>query len=120
MSLLPIDFYGDLFTSRRPHPLKCDIYEKDDKYYVLVDLPGFNKNDIKISIKNGYLEINASRKDNCEDKNYLRKERRLMDVSRTFYLGRVDDDNVDASFKDGVLEIVVSKEKENKINIEVK
>ena len=120
MSLLPIDFYGDLFSSRTTHPLKCDIYEKDDKYYVEVDLPGFKKEDIKVSLKNGYLEINASRKDECEDKNYLRKERRLFDISRTFYLGKVDDENVLASYKDGVLEIIVSKQKDNIINIEVK
>ena len=120
MSLLPIDFYGDLFTSRSTHPLKCDIYEKDDKYYVLVDLPGFDKKDIEVSLKSGYLEINASRKEESDDKNYLRRERRLFDVSRTFYLGRVDDENVLASYKDGVLEVVVSKEKDNKINIDVK
>ena len=120
MSLLPIDFYGDLFTSRSTQPLKCDIYEKDDKYFVLADLPGFDKKDIELSLKNGYLEINASKKEDSLDKNYLRKERRLFHVSRTLYLGRVDDENVLASYKDGVLEVVVSKEKDNIINIDVK
>ena len=120
MSLLPIDFYGDLLSNRRENLLKCDIYEKEDKYYVDVDLPGFNKEDIEVSLKNGYLEINASRKDEYEDRKYLRKERRLFDVSRTFYLGRVVDENVLATYKDGVLEVIVSKQKENKINIEVK
>lgn len=120
MSLLPIDFYGDLLTNRYSHPLKCDIYEKDDKYYVVVDLPGFKKEDIKLSIKNGYLEINASRIEEENDKKYLRKERKLYNVSRTFYLGRVDDENVAASYNDGVLEIIVSKEKEMKKNIEIK
>lgn len=120
MSLLPIDFYGDLLSSRNNHQFNCDIYEKDDKYYVEVDLPGFNKEDIKVSLKNGYLEINASRESNFEDRNYLRKERKSYEVSRTFYLGRVDDESVEATYTDGVLELVISKQKENKVNIEIK
>ena len=120
MSLLPIDFYGDLLSSRNNHQFNCDIYEKDDKYYVVVDLPGFKKEDIKLSLKNGYLEINVSRKEEENDKKYLRKERKLYNVSRSFYLGRVDDETVTASYNDGVLEIIVSKEKEMKKNIEIK
>ena len=117
------DFFDDFLPYRRENNMKCDIYEKDNKYYIDMDIPGFNKEDIDISLKNGYLTIKAERKKNVEeendDKTFIRRERSYAKTERSFNLGNVDEDNIDASFKDGVLSIVIPKAEEEKKLIEI-
>ena len=107
------DFFDDFLPMRRENNMKCDIYEKDNKYFIDMDIPGFNKEDIDISLKNGYLTIKAEKKDDVneenDDKTFIRKERSYAKTERSFNLGNVDEDNIDASFKDGVLSIVIPK-----------
>lgn len=117
------DFFDDFLPLRRENNMKCDIYEKDNKYYIEMDIPGFNKEDIDISLKNGYLTIKAEKKnnveDNNEDKTYIRRERSYVKTERSFNLGNVDEDNIDASFKDGVLNIIIPKTEDEKKLIEI-
>ncbi len=117
------DFFDDFLPMRRENNMKCDIYEKDNKYFIDMDIPGFNKEDIDISLKNGYLTIKAEKKDDVneenDDKTFIRKERSYAKTERSFNLGNVDEDNIDASFKDGVLSIVIPKTEEEKKLIEI-
>ena len=73
-------------------------------------------------MRDGYLEISGSKENKEEDKNrkYLRREREFRTFSRTFYLGRVDDNSVEATFKDGVLIVSANKLDNNNKNIEIK
>lgn len=102
---------------------KCDIYEKDGKYHLELDVPGFKKEDINVEFKDGYLSITASSKIENEqkDKNYIRRERKESSMSRQFYLGNVDTETIDAKIVDGVLKISLDKKDiSNKKIIEVK
>lgn len=129
MSFLPSRFYLDNFLDdfvkedKAFGTMKCDIYEKDGKYQVEMDIPGFEKEDITIDCEDGYLTVEASRSFEKEDKNkkYIRRERTYGKVRRQFYVGSVDDENIKAEFKDGVLKVSVPilEEKSNKKRIEI-
>lgn len=118
------DFFDDFFEPALKDQMKCDIYEKDGNYNIVLDAPGFDKDDIKLECDNGYLTISAEKveEDNEEDKNYIRRERHYGKYSRSFYVGDIDTENIDAEFKKGTLKIVVPKieEKPSKKQIEIK
>ena len=107
--------------------MKCDIYEKDNVFYLEMDIPGFDKNDVDIQIDdNDYLTITAEKSTNKEenqDKNYIRKERFYGKYQRSFYIGNIDKDAIEASFENGILKVVMPKKEEEKIltqKIEIK
>ena len=106
--------------------MKCDIYEKDGVYYLEMDIPGFDKKDVNIEVdENDYLTITAekSSEDEDKDKNYIRQERSYGKYQRSFYLGDVDKDNINASFENGILKVTMPKKEEvksSKQTIEIK
>lgn len=130
MSLVPRSYFGDIFDDFMPRVkeehMKCDIYEKDGDYHIEMDVPGFDKKEIKIEAKNDYLTITAEKNNevNEEDKekNYIHRERSYGKYQRSFYLQDLDGDKVSAEFNNGVLKIVVPKKDENedKKYIEIK
>lgn len=110
------DFFRDDFFDRKDRMnfnlMKTDIREDDKSYLLEVDLPGYSKDDIKIDITDGYLTINAKveKEDNEDKKNYVRRERFTGEVSRSFYVGEdIKEDEVKASFKNGILTLEVPK-----------
>ena len=110
------DFFED-FPVVESKCMKTDIKEHDNNYELIVDLPGFSKDNINISIENGYLEISAkttSDKEENEKGKYLRRERFEGEYKRSFYVGdNITEDEIKASFKNGILKINVPKVKEN-------
>lgn len=120
------DSLFDLVPTRMENTMKCDIYEKEGNYHIEMDLPGYKKEDISVEAKDGYLTIRAEKKNEVneedEERNYIRRERTYGSYERTFTLGDLDQNSIDASFSDGTLKIVVPKkeEVENKTYIEIK
>lgn len=121
MDLIPRKFYlddvfDDFLINKKDQNMKCDIYEKDNVYHIEMDVAGFAKEDISIEAKNGYLTIKAEKNNetNEEDssKNYLRRERVYGKYERSFDLGDLDQDKINAQFNNGVLEITVPKKEE--------
>lgn len=114
----------DFFEPSVKNQMKCDVYEKDGDYHIEMDIPGYDKEDINIEVDNGYLTISAETKneENDESKNYIRRERRYGKFSRSFYVGDVEPDSIEAEFKKGTLKITVPKieEKTTKKQIEIK
>ena len=111
------NFLDDIDSKKFDKMMKCDIYEEDNMYHVLVEVPGFKKEDIKIEFENGYLKVIAenSQEEN-EDKKYLRKERTSMTrCERSFYFGELNEDLSKAEFKDGILNISVPKDKSEEV-----
>lgn len=106
----------DFFTKKQNSLMKTDVKEKKDKYEIKIDMPGFEKKDIKLSLKKGYLEISAktSKEDNEEEEKYVRRERFFGECSRSFFVGEdITEEDIDAEFKNGILKIdVPKKEKE--------
>ncbi len=123
------DSFGDLFRipvfSREiSHLMKTDIKEYENGYELEMDLPGYEKKDINIEINNGYLTITANKSENHEDnhKKYIRKERYYGNVSRSFYVGDIKEEDVCAKLENGTLCISFPKEKkvEEKKRIQIK
>ena len=120
MKLIPRDFYlDDIFDDFGPrvparvNDMKCDVYEKDGNYNIEMDIPGYDKKDIKIECEDGLLTISAEKtsehNDESKDKKYIRRERSYGKVSRSFNFSDIDDDAIKAEFKDGILKVVIPK-----------
>ncbi len=113
----------DLFHDEHARGMQCDIYEKDGNCYIEADVPGFSKEDISIELEDGYLTITANKNSDSEnsDVNYIRRERVSKQISRSFYLGTVDESNIKAEFKDGILKLCIPqyRERENKKHITI-
>jgi HSP20 family molecular chaperone IbpA len=119
-----MDFFNDFFDGfvpgfpgRQPnHCMRTDIKEGDQGYTLDIDVPGFAKEDIKISLENGYLTVEASKDESKEKKegHYLRKERTFGSAARSFYVGDdVAEADVKASYDKGVLSLFVPKQGTN-------
>ena len=94
-----------------------DLYEKDDHFIIKAELPGINKDDIKVDLKDRVLTLSGERSfDNeVKEENYYRKERSYGKFQRAFTLpADVDSEKIKAEFKDGVLQIEVPKPQDKK------
>ena len=113
------DFFRDDFFNRKGNNLmKTDIKETNDKYIIEMDLPGYEKENINLSLKDGYLSISAKvqkeENDDNEEK-FVRRERFYGECSRSFYVGdSVTEEDINAEFKNGILKIDVPKKEERK------
>ena len=89
-----------------------DITEKQDRYILKADLPGFHKEDIKITISNNTLTIDAEHKEENkqETDRFVRRERKQGHFSRTFDMQHVASEAITASYINGVLELILPKE----------
>ena len=115
------DFFNDPFFSRKNENrlMKTDIREKEGSYLVDIDLPGYDKSDIKISVDDGYLTINAKKEEKNDEKGedgtFIRRERFSGECSRSFYVGEeIEAEDVKASFKNGILTLDIPKKEEEK------
>ena len=133
------DFFGDfpfyyddramkdaekkLYGHKANHVMKTDIKEMNNGYELIVDLPGFKKDEVHAALENGYLTISAEKgldKDEKEKETgrYIRRERYSGACSRSFYVGKeVHQDDIKAEFKHGILKLFVPK-KEAKSAVE--
>ena len=123
------DFFDEgLFNKKEKNMMKTDIRELKDKYVIDIDLPGFKKENINISLNNGYLNISAknSTEINEEEEKYVHQERFYGECSRNFYVGdSIKEEDISAEFKDGILKIDIPKkndeeEKQETRHIEIK
>ena len=108
----------DFFSRKQPSLMKTDIREKKDKYLIDVDLPGFEKENIKLSLNDGYLEISAKveKEDNSDEEKMVRQERFYGECSRSFYVGdEIKEEDINAEFKNGILKIEIPKKEEKKL-----
>ena len=106
--------YFDLFDipyTREKEYMKTDIYEKNNRYFIEMDLPGIRKTDIKINYENGYLTIKATKNIlNSEPNTYVRRERFYGEIKRSFYIGIKKENDIKATYQEGILQISFPKE----------
>ncbi len=119
-----------LYGHHAANVMKCDVKDHDDNYEVVIDLPGFTKDEINAQVENGYLTISAAKgieKDEKEKKGekFIRKERYEGSCQRSFYVGEnIKQEDIKAKFEHGVLTLLVPKKaalpetKTNRILIE--
>lgn len=120
--MLPSRFYldsifDDFMDGKENFDMKVDIYEKENSYHIISDIPGVKKEDIKIDFSEGYLTIAFEKKEESEESNHkkiIRKERFYGKTSRKFYVGNVSEEEIRAEFKEGVLTVEVPKERKEK------
>ena len=121
--------FNDSFIDNRvdsPWSPSVNIAENEDGYLLTAELPGVNKEDIDIDLKDNTLTLKGEKKaEKKEEKeNYIRVERSYGKFKRSFYVSDdIDVSKVDANFKDGVLKIKLVKKEEAKpkqIKVEVK
>lgn len=110
------DFDNDFFGASMPmNSCRTDIKDVGDKYVMESELPGFEKEDIKLDINGSYLTISAEHKDSKEEKDdegkYIRRERTFGSYKRSFDISDVDTDNISAEYKNGILEIGLPKKR---------
>ncbi|MDW3911062.1 Hsp20/alpha crystallin family protein, partial [Staphylococcus saprophyticus] len=107
--------FGRQFFSNFPdeQSIKTDISEKDDRYELKAELPGFSKDQIDISYENGMLIISAENNQVNEEKDdegkVIQKERSYSNVKRMYSLNNIDEDNIEAKFEDGILSVDLPK-----------
>ncbi|MGA7277202.1 MAG: Hsp20/alpha crystallin family protein [Desulfocapsaceae bacterium] len=95
-----------------------DIYEKDEMLLIEAELPGLEKEDIKVDVQGRLLTLGGEHvrdQESKENGNY-RRERRIGRFERTFKLPfEVSDEQIEAVYKNGVLTLKVSKPEEQKV-----
>ncbi len=108
------DVNKELYGKHAKNVMKTDVRELDDGYEIIVDLPGFKKDEIEVQLENGYLSITATKgldKDESDKKGkYIRRERYAGTMSRSFYVGDViTEEDIHAKFENGILKLDVPK-----------
>ena len=111
-------FADPFFGEKENKIMKTDLKEKDGKYMLEIYVPGYDKEDIKIELNEGYLTVSAEKNEEKEDKHakYLKRERFTGMCSRSYYVGdNLKEEDIKASFKNGILSIEFPKEVEKKV-----
>lgn len=108
----------DFFSGSMPmNTCRTDIRDEDGKYIMESELPGFEKEDIKLNINGDYLVISAERNSESGEKvsgdnpRYIRRERVYGSYRRSFGISDVDSEKITAEYKNGVLKIELPKKK---------
>lgn len=117
------NFFHDLFDLPYEHRhsdlMKTDVYESEKDYTLNIELPGYDKKDISITLEDGYLTVEAKKESKVEEKDekgrYVRRERYLGNVSRSYYIGDIDEKSIKANFDKGILSLSYPKEEVEKI-----
>ena len=107
------DFFGG-FPYKSNGTMQTDVSETDKGYKVTMNLPGYQKEDIKGEVKDGYLTVTATTSKNNDEKDkdgkYIRKERYAGSCERSFYVGEnMTEEDIKGEFKHGILKLFVPK-----------
>lgn len=108
------DFFNDpFFNFRGNSPVRADIRETENEWLIDAELPGVDKKDIHVDLNDGYLTISVERSNetNEENENYIRRERAYGSYKRCFYVDDVKEDEIKATYKDGILSLTIPKAK---------
>lgn len=101
------DFFSPSFFGGQ-RAMNTDVKESESAYDLSIDMPGYDKEDIKLTLENGYLTVEAERRDNNESK-YIRQERSYS-CKRSYYVGdAVTEEDIKAKYNNGTLELHVPK-----------
>ena len=120
---MPRDFRNidrRLYGKNAAREMKTDVHEHEDHYEVDIDLPGFKKDEITLSLENGYLSVTAAKGVDKDEKNkkgkLIRQERYAGTLQRSFYVGDgLTETDVTARFENGVLSLCVPKQEARKV-----
>ena len=102
-----------LYGKHAKNLMKTDVRETEGTYELDVDLPGFTKDEVNVELKNGYLTIQAAkgldRDQKDQEGRYIRQERYSGTCSRSFYVGDVQPEEINAKYDSGILMLTLPK-----------
>ena len=105
--------FGNLFDGPGLNQFRTDVTDEGDHYLLETDLPGFDKKDITLDIRNDTLTLRAERRSKVEEKDkkdkVIRMERSYGSYQRSFDISGVDADKIKAKYVDGVLRLTLPK-----------
>jgi len=110
-----------LYGHRARNVMNTDIKESDSEYEMIIDLPGFKKDEVSVALENGYLTIAASKgfeKSENEEKkgSFIRHERYSGSCQRSFYVGdALSVNDIKAAFEHGILKLHIPKKEQKEI-----
>ncbi len=95
---------------------RTDIKDTGDAYVIEAELPGFNKEDIEITVENSVMTVSASHTQSKEEQDeksgYVRRERSYGSFARSFDVSEIETDNITGSLQNGILSLTLPKKKE--------
>ena len=110
-----------LYGHRAQNLLKTDIKETKEGYELIIDVPGFKKEEVKVALKDGYLTVSAAKgldeeEDDKKTGRYIRRERYAGSMSRSFYVGEnMKEEDIHAKYENGILTLDVPKEQKKAV-----
>ena len=109
-----------LYGKNAAHEMKTDVRDHDDHYEVDIDLPGFAKDEITLTLDSGYLTVTAVKGLNTENKDkagkVIRQERYAGTLQRSFYVGdALREEDIGAKLEHGVLSLNIPKKESQKL-----
>ena len=121
--MTPFDFFEDfsrnLFNDFKSNLIKTDIHETDNEYIVEAELPGISKDNIQVTYEDGVLTISGQQQTDTVDEDkkgkLIRSERSLTSVRRQYLLENVKEDEIKASYSDGILKVTLPKDSNKEI-----
>lgn len=88
---------------------RVDVHDDQDHYTLEAELPGVKEDQIDLSVENDTLTISADMKSERKDEKAYYSERRVGHVSRSFSLDGIDQDNITADYRNGILYVTMPK-----------
>lgn len=103
------EFFKELENA--PMEFKTDVLDKGECYVLRADLPGFEKEEIKLDVEDNSLTISAEHRtvNEAEQKQFIRRERRYGTYARKFDVSGIDAEKISAKYRNGVLELLLPK-----------
>lgn len=122
-SMTPFDFFEDfsrnLFNDFKSNLIKTDIHETDNEYLVEAELPGIPKENIQVTYEDGVLTISGQQQTDTVDEDkkgkLIRSERSSTSLRRQYLLENVKEDEIKASYSDGILKVTLPKDSNKEI-----
>lgn len=99
--------FNNFIYSNKSLLLKTNIKEEENKYILEILVPSIKKEDINIKLDDEYLTVSIKTKE--DNDKYLLKEFSFNNISRTYYIGRVENEDIKAKLNDGVLLLTIEK-----------
>ena len=120
---MPREFRGidrRLYGKNAAREMKTDVKEHEDHFEVDIDLPGFKKEEITLTLENGYLTVGAAKSldkdETTKQGKVIRQERYAGSLQRSFYVGdNLTEKDITAKFENGVLSLNVPKAEARKL-----
>lgn len=105
------DFFRPIFIDDKNSDMKTDIVETENSYQMEIEMPGFDKENINISLENEYLTVEANKSEEQEENenNRFIKRERSTTCKRSYYVGDFKEEDVKAKYENGILNLTLTK-----------